>query len=398
MKLKETSLVTVAVEAKQEHYIYIPAVGAMRCVSKCFIGGRSFRLYYLIALGVLAGFTLSTIIHTLDVASLQKSTSLNLYPHPLDRARERERGEEVGFSNLAKKSVVEELPQAQDIQFGDYYYAERDALEGRNRGEEAKEQVRAAHVLKAPSSVPIVAGPEAIKLKKMEYQSEGWHGRNVKETSNGLPPNKLSDELFMRQTLLIAVITSVTQLMTQTLSIQGTWGPEAAQIIFFIGEVETLPHLPHGMEVIRLEGVDDASGGWELKEISVVKYLMEHYVTKTDWFMVVGDQTYVATESLEKKLNSLDASMSVYIGRPGEVPEGGNGLLCMRNPGVIYSRALLEGLRPYLPMCWPAGHQEEEEVAESHTLGGCIGVMGIKCTQAKEVRVGGLNKGMGGES
>ena len=104
------------------------------------------------------------------------------------------------------------------------------------------------------------------RLKQRQYHSESWHERNVRETNErGFPLNKLTDELPTRQTVLILVITSVTQLMSQTLAIQGTWVPEATQVIFFVGEVQTMPHLPHGMHVIQLEGIDDKQAGWEVK-------------------------------------------------------------------------------------------------------------------------------------
>ena len=52
------------------------------------------------------------------------------------------------------------------------------------------------------------------RLKQRQYRSESWHGRNVRETNEqGSPPNKLTNKLPTRQTVLISVITSVTQLM-----------------------------------------------------------------------------------------------------------------------------------------------------------------------------------------
>ena len=33
--------------------------------------------------------------------------------------------------------------------------------------------------------------------------------------------------------------------------------------ILYTGEVKSLPHLPHGMEVVQLEGLDDRSLGWK---------------------------------------------------------------------------------------------------------------------------------------
>ena len=74
-----------------------------------------------------------------------------------------------------------------------------------------------------------------------------------------------------------------------------------------------MPHLPYGMHVIQLEGIDDKQAGWEVKEFKVMQYLTEHYLDRVDWFLVVGDEAYVVPSHLESQINSLDASMAVYF-------------------------------------------------------------------------------------
>ena len=153
----------------------------------------------------------------------------------------------------------------------------------------------------------------------------------------GSPPNKLTDELPTRQTVLISVITSVTQLVSQILAIQGTWAPEATQVIFFVGEVQTMPHLLHGMHMIQLEGIDNKQAGWEVKEFKVMQYLIKHYLDHVEWFLVVGDEAHVVPSHLETQLNHLDASMSAYLGLAGETLVGGRGLGSVQDLGIIYS-------------------------------------------------------------
>ena len=92
-----------------------------------------------------------------------------------------------------------------------------------------------------------------------------------------------------------------------------------------------MPHLPHGMHVIQLEGIDDKQAGWEVKEFKVIQCLIEHYLDHMDWFLVVGDKAYVVPSHLETQLNHLDASMSAYLGLAGETLEGGRGLGCVQN-------------------------------------------------------------------
>ena len=53
--------------------------------------------------------------------------------------------------------------------------------------------------------------------------------------------------------------------------------------------------------------------------------------------------------------------------------------MCNSAPGVVYSRGFLEQLKPYLPVCWPGNG------SEMRGLSGCVSVMGLKCTAAKQV-------------
>lgn len=328
----------------------------MRCVSKCFVGSRSLRVYSLLFMGVVFGFCVSTVIHTFGTPlALQELANAqdpqNSPPAPPGR---------VAFSNINSKEVLEE----EQNDFREYGY-EKEA-ETKHRVEEKE-----GGVAKGANSVS-----EHIKVKMKE--SHSWGDSSMKEEVGGEVPNKLLEEIPGRETVLVAVVTSVTQLMTQTLAIQGTWA-STAHVIYFVGE-EKMPHLPYGMEVIRLEGVDDHDEN--LKEISAIKYLIDHHLEEAKWFMVIGDQTYLVMEHLERTLNSLDASSSVYMGLPGEPATDGGSWPCQQHPGVLYSRALLESLRPYLPMCWPGGGQ-----GEGNSLRGCVAVMELKCTQAVEVRL-----------
>ena len=345
-------------------------------MSKCVVS-RSIRVYSVLLAGITFGFTLSTLLQNLSLAEFGKGTGWTV-----DYPSQAVRGGRASFSNLPPAGAQ---PDEEEIDIGGYYDYERLVLlqeekEGRQEGEGERREV-----VQPPSSV---AAADALsdKMKQREYVKEGWQGRNVRETMEGNPAIRLSDELATRRTLLVAVITSVNQLMSQTLAVQGTWAREASSVIYFTGEVKTLPHLPHGMEVVQLEGLDDRQAGWELKELSVINYVSTHYLENTDWVLIVGDETYVASKSLEAELDRYDASMSVYLGRPlvegegAEEEEGGaTDKLCSSASGVVYSRGFLEQLKPYLPVCWPGNG------GEMKGLSGCISVMGLKCTAAEQV-------------
>lgn len=350
----------------------------MRCASKCVVGGgRSMRQYLLLLVGLIFGFSLSTLIQTFDVLEgLRSSASLQVEAQLSHHHRELNK---IAFSNLRSRDASLEDRVQQDQ--GDYNY-EKEPMVRELEGVHSKPAGNGREVVGANTPSSSVTGPEGgareHPLKDVADQVE----REVVD--------RLSEELLTRQALLVAVVTSVQQLMTQTLSIQGTWGTQK-RVLYFVGDVEVLPHLPQGMEVVRLEGVDDGLENWELKEISAVKYLIDQHLEDAKWFVVVGDRTYLAAEHLQDRLNLLDSSSQVIIGLVGE--EG----LCQRHPGVVYSRAVLEGLRAYLPTCWPVGQGNSlEDRWGGSALGGCLRTMGLHCTRAKEVSVQKEVKGEGG--
>jgi hypothetical protein len=318
----------------------------MRCASKCVVGGRSLRHYSLLVVGLIFGFSLSTIIHTIDMEVLRNSAGLQDTTQLSHHHREVNK---VAFSNLKSRDVIMEERGQQEM--ADYSYDREEGVHSSVPRGEAVVKITPLPTLTAPKSPPSEKVVEVLSI------------------------DRLSEELPTRQALLVAVITSVHQLMTQTMSIQGTWAAHRAhQVLYFVGDVETLPHLPQGMEVVMLEGVDDGVGNLELKEIATVKYLTDNFLGKASWFMLIGDRTYLAFERLEARLSLLDSSSLVYMGLLGE------DMMCNRDPGVVYSRAALESLGAYLPTCWPGGGQ-----AGGDSLGGCLNTLGLHCTRAKEV-------------
>ena len=326
--------------------------------------GRPLRVYSVLLVGIVVGFVLSTLLQVVKIDSLQRTASR------MNKVIDY-RGSRVGFSNF----------EDTNIELGDYDY-ERMIFNDENLAPDALETPsQPPHqkpMFDSASSSPSIA--DNSRLKQREYLNENWQGRNMRENKEESHPRKLSDELAVRHTVLIAVITTVSQLMSQTLAIQGTWGVEASQVIYFTGDVQTMPHLPHGMVVVQLEGLDDKQASWEVKEVAAVKYLIDHYLSSVEWFLVVGDETYVVSTSLEVLLNRFDGSLSaVYMGRTAENVEDsvGNGL-CDAQSGVVYSRSFLDQLKQYLPLCWPGQ-------GEKHSLSGCISAMGRKCTKAQEV-------------
>ncbi len=274
---------------------------SLRCVSKCMVGRPRFKVYSLVILGIIFGFSISTMLQgQLDLSYLRSVPESKL--QKLENFRRMDANKRVEFANFDEYEPQIDLGVVDEYELNqDQSKLDQISQEMFDSAAQASNEMRRVESL--PSSPPEI--PKDVKMKQLEYRSENWQGRNVRETINdGLPPHKLADELHPRETYVVAVITTVTQLMSQTLAIHGTWGPEALHVMYFVGEVNPMPHLPHGMNVIQLEGIDDKLGGWELKEFTVIKYLIDNYLDTVDWFVVVGDETYVVTDSLEKRLNT----------------------------------------------------------------------------------------------
>ena len=223
---------------------------------------------------------------------------------------------------------------------------------------------------------------EQEEMKPMEEQDiYGEHNKNRQGPGRNMqgvndlphsPINMLYEELTPRKTLLVAVVTSVQRLMSHTIAIHGTWGRNAQNLVYFTGEVYTMPHLPSNMNVVQLEGIDDRQASWEIKEHAVITYLISHYSDSVDWFLLVGDSTFVSANSLKMKLEDFNAGIQVYMGRS---MEGEDKALCNPKTGIVYSRGMLNRLESYLALC----------AGEELTIGQCINARGIYCTQAKEV-------------
>lgn len=345
-------------------------------------------MYTVLLFGITFGFALSTFLQSLSYSDFGKNGWTADYPSTYIQSAGK-----ASFSNLDTRGSESDV---EEIDIGGYYDYERLVL---LRDEEEEEQQRINVAKNDHHNTETQTEREGDSLsngvqdsalqKKMKYVNNAWQGRNVRETKNGDPVLRLSDELTPRRTLLIGIITSVSQLMSQTLAIQGTWAQEAKHVVYFTGEVQTLPHLPHGMIVVQLDGLDDKQAGWELKQLSVINYISMNYIDNTDWYLIIGDQTYVSPTALETELNNYDASMPVYLGRPleegregGEEEEEGKNetdKLCNSVSGIVYSRGFIERLKPYLPVCWPGNG------GGLRSLSGCISVTGLKCTAAKQV-------------
>ena len=336
------------------------------------------RVYLLLLVGIIVGFMLSNLLQN-AVLSRYASVKHDGRNHRTLDYKEYGRIGTIAFANLQ-----EQTEETLEIQLGEYDEEKQGPKHdaGKPIPPSLGTVKRASENVKEPAKTEedglekdLQDGidDEEENKPKDGYRESNWQGRTVQDfhVPQG-PVNKLSDELATRKPLLIAIITSVQQLMAQTIAIHGTWAKNARHVLYFTGDVQTMPHLPHGMVVIQLEGIDDNQASWDIKEFAVVKYLIKHYLEDVDWFLVIGDDVFVNPESLEEKLGEFNASFQVYMGHS---VEEGDSYKCSFGPGVVYSRGLLNRLESYLPQCQ----------GELFSISQCIVQRGIRCTQAKEV-------------
>ena len=316
---------------------------------------RSFRIYLVLVVGTVFGFVLSSLLQSyLFSVAVEEKT---LHSRTLEFERQTD-STHISFENLkvdgSNGNEIQKDQNTNQNQIGEDYLVEEK--------------------LDLDMEEAITNSLTDEQPKKQIYNMEqNWQGRNMQDlhVSQG-PIDKLSDELSPRKSLMIAIITSVHQLMSQTIAIHGTWGKEQKNILYFTGDVQNMPHLPHGMEVIQLEGVDDKQAKWEIKEFAVFKYLIDHHSDQVDWFIIVGDDTYVKVKAMKSKMEEFNPSFNVYM---GVQRSGDDSLQCDPSLGIVYSRGLLARLEPYLPQC----------LGEGQSIGDCITQRGIHCTRAKEV-------------
>lgn len=333
---------------------------------------KSQRSILLLFVGILAGFLICTILQNLVL-----NDSISRYS---DRALSPLNTQDVRFANLDQPNKRDLSPPESTID------SKANIILG------AEEKPQKIILSRMPETISIHSESDDVRQQNSDLQTlatnkevkqddkkdyETWRqGRNVQNLhTKGQQILKLSDELMSRQPLLVAIITSVQQLMSQTISIHSTWGKRAKHVLYFTGDVQTMPHLPHGMEIVQLEGIDDKQASWDIKEFAVIKYLTSHYVEDVDWFLVIGDDVFVNSEALKNKLEDFNASFQVYMGR--SIDNSGEHKKCSPATGIVYSRGLLSRLEAYLPQCQ----------GEHQPISQCILHRGIECTQAEEVSV-----------
>ena len=190
--------------------------------------------------------------------------------------------------------------------------------------------------------------------------------------------------------VFIGVMTAQKYLDTRAKSVFKTWGKKIpGRMSFFSrsGSSSTVADLP----LVSLPGVDD----WyppQKNFFILLKFILDNYLDKFEWFMRVDDDVYIKPDKLEFFLRSLNSSIPQFIGQAGMGNKDEFGLLsldydenfCMGGPGIILSRETLRMVVPHISYCLKNLYSTHEDVE----IGRCIRKFAnISCTWSYEVRV-----------
>ena len=243
---------------------------------------------------------------------------------------------------------------------------------------------------KTSDGVVRMAGLEVDAVKKhVTDRSVQDQPDNEKLPVNKVRPKTIAEELVLRKTLFVGVVTAEKLLSTRGKAIFETWGKSAPMITFFSGaEGGAQTTLP----VVSLPGVDDTYPP-QKKVFRMLKYMHDNYINEYNWFLRADDDVYVRVPQLIQFLNTLDSSKMVYMGQPGmgkpedleRIQLRADEHYCMGGTGVIYSNTLLKRLAPHLDECLSkvvVSYNEDLEV------GRCISRrLDVQCTWSYEVRL-----------
>jgi len=227
----------------------------------------------------------------------------------------------------------------------------------------------------------------AVDRRNTHDQSEDQPLENERLPVTKIRPKTIAEELVLKKTLFVGVVTAEKLLNTRGKAIFETWGKSTPMITFFSSEGESKGTLP----VVSLPGVDDTYPP-QKKVFRMLKYMHDNYINEYSWFLRADDDVYVRVPQLIRFLNTLDSSKMVYMGQPGmgkpedleRIKLRADEHYCMGGTGVMYSNTLLRRLAPHLEECLSnvvVSYNEDLEV------GRCISrKLNVQCTWSYEVR------------
>lgn len=332
------------------------------------------RTYFVFAVGMMAGFTLSLVLKLL-------STDVNAHLSEVDHTH----------GNI--------------YNYDTSLHAMREAIDDEQQSQQVVQSDNSDDKIAAAAAAAVITDREPVVHNVSIKTDSMVANNNVSMEQELLPPEQLilpkvehpqllNEVLPSRHTVFFAVLTSERNLLSQTYAIQSTWAGGHDNVTFFVGKQSDISRAPHFMRVVKLHDAEEATTENSRRTLlfHVVRYISSHLLQHFRWFVIIGDNAYVRTDQLEVLLNNYDDSYNIYLGRPNRHFDkkeedffNANSHYCLFDTGIILSRGLVRRLSPHVKSCL-----ENENLLLSYEgdweFGNCIlKHLDVKCTQATEV-------------
>ena len=201
-------------------------------------------------------------------------------------------------------------------------------------------------------------------------------------------PQRLGDEIRIRELLFIGVMTSQRLLLTRAKGVYDTWGKQVpGRLVFFAGKGDKTPRVD--FPVVYLTVPDNVHPP-QRKSLAMLKFIHDNYIDSFQWFVRADDDVYIRTGKLAAYLSKIDSSEALLLGQAGQGKKHERGKLglrdgdnfCIGGPSIIISQTVLKMVTPHLQYCSnnTATFHEDTEV------GRCLrSFSGVMCPWAYEV-------------
>ena len=244
-----------------------------------------------------------------------------------------------------------------------------------------------------PESFPLAEGRGLLLYESqanLEINSaeEVFTHKAVDVNENQLPSDveEYKQEGFVghsqpKKPLLIVVVTSRKLLQRTANRISRTWGGQTKDYRIIVGGgknsdisgiTNLLPVSYSDFPAFPYLSIGDLN--------FLLNLVRTEFAEQYDWFLFVSSNTYISVPSLERFLNSMDASKPLYMGYPSNKTLPMGLLYCEGGPGLVFSHTTLSGITE--PCVGGSSSREEPGYRD---LGKCVvGQLKVDC-------YGGLN-------
>ena len=205
-----------------------------------------------------------------------------------------------------------------------------------------------------PESFPLAEGRGLLLQGNPEIISaEEVLTHRVVDVNKNQPPSEVEEykhegyveHLQPKKPLLIVVVTSQKLLQRTANRISRTWGRQTKDYRIIVGNgkysdtsgiTKLLPVSYSDFPAFPYLSIGDLN--------FLLNLVRSEFTEQYNWFIFVSSNTYISVPSLQRFLNSMDASKPLYMGYPSNktLPTGLR--YCEGGPGLVFSHTALSGI------------------------------------------------------